>query len=89
MKITSFEWDDANKFHAVRHGVSREEIEETIVHASLIRKGRSGVYLAYGQTLDGRFVLAVFDYKGRGKARPFSARPLTDIEKKRLRRSHL
>ena len=89
MKIASFEWDDANEFHAVRHGVSREEIEEAIVHASLIRKGRSGVYLAYGQTLDGRFVLAIFDYKGRGKARPFSARPLTDIEKKRLRRSHL
>jgi uncharacterized DUF497 family protein len=87
MKITSFEWNEANEFHAIRHGVSREEIEEVIVQASLIRKGRSGVYLAYGQTLDGRFALVVFDYKGRGKARPFSARPLTDIEKKRLRRS--
>lgn len=86
MKITSFEWDDANEFHAVRHGVSRDEIEETIIQAFLSRKGRSGVYLAYGKTLDGRFVLAVFDYKGRGKARPFSARPLTESEKKRLRR---
>jgi uncharacterized DUF497 family protein len=87
MKITSFEWDDANEFHAIRHGVSRDEIEEVIVQAFLIRKGRSGVYLAYGKTFDGRFVLAVFDYKGRGKARPFSARPLTEIEKKRFRRS--
>ena len=87
MKITSFEWDEANEFHAIRHGVNRDEIEEAILHAPLIRKGRSGVYLAYGQTLDGRFVLAVFDYKGRGKARPFSARPLTEIEKKRLRRT--
>ena len=33
-----------------------------------------------------RVILAVFDYKGRGKARPFSARPVTDAEKKRLRR---
>ncbi len=87
MRIASFEWDEVNEFHAVRHGVSREEIEEVIVQAALIRKGRSGVYLAYGQTFDGRFVLAVFDYKGRGKARPFSARPLTSIEKSRLRRS--
>ena len=87
MEITSFEWDDANEFHAIRHGVSREEIEEVIVQASLIRKGRSGVSLAYGQTLDGRFALVVFDYKGRGKARPFSARPMTEIEKRKLRRS--
>ncbi len=87
MEITSFEWDPANEFHAIRHGVSRDEIEEAIVQAFLIRKGRSGVYLAYGKTLDGRFILVVFDYKGRGKARPFSARPLTDGEKKRLRRS--
>jgi uncharacterized DUF497 family protein len=88
MRIASFEWDGANEFHALRHGVSREEIEEAIIHASLIRKARSGAYLAYGQTLDGRFVLVVFDYKGRGKVRPFSARPLTDTEKKRLRRPH-
>jgi uncharacterized DUF497 family protein len=89
MKILSFEWDEANEFHAIRHGVSRDEIEETIVNAFLIRHGQSGVYLAYGKTMDGRFILAIFDYKGKGKARPFSARPLTDAEKKRVRRSHL
>lgn len=87
MKISSFEWDDANELHAIRHGVSRDEIEETIVGAFLIRRGRSGVYLAYGKTLDGRFVLVVFDYKGQGKARPFSARPLTNNEKEQVRRS--
>lgn len=70
----------------MRHGVSHDEIEEVIVNAEIVRKGRSGVYLAYGKTLDGRYVLAVFEYKGNGVARPFSARPLTQKEKKMLRR---
>ena len=86
MKILSFEWNEANEFHAIRHGVSRDETEEPIVNAFLIRQGQSGVYLAYGKTMDGRFILAIFDYEGKGKARPFSARPLTDAEKKRVRR---
>lgn len=86
MKVYSFEWDEDNTFHATRHGVSQEEIEEVIAHARLIRKGRSGAYLAYGQTLDGRYVMAVFQNRGQGIVRPFSARPLTQKEKKILRR---
>lgn len=85
MKAASFEWDEENLSHATRHGVSKEEIEETIVGAALLRRGRSGVTLAYGQTLDGRYVLAVFQYKGRGIVRAFSARPLTRGEKSRLK----
>lgn len=86
MIITSFEWDEYNISHAIRHGISKEEIEETIIYAKLIRKGRSGVYVTYGQTMDGRFVIAFFECKGHGKVRPFSARPMTINEKKRLKR---
>jgi uncharacterized DUF497 family protein len=86
MKLTSFEWDKYNLLHAIRHGISKEEIEETIINAQLIRKGTSGVYIAYGQTMDGRYVIVVFEYKSHGIVRPFSARPMTNGEKKRLRR---
>jgi len=86
MKITSFKWDKDNLLHAIRHGISKEEIEETIINARLIRKGRSGVYIAYGQTMDGRYIIVVFEYKSHGTVRPFSARPMTNGEKKRLRR---
>ena len=86
MRIGTFEWDEGNLLHAVRHGVSQEEIEEVIATASLIRRGRSGVYVAYGQTFDGRYVVALFEYKGGGVVRPFGARPMTTNEKKRFRR---
>lgn len=86
MKIHSFEWDERNDEHATRHGVSIEEIEEVIVDAAVIWKGKSGVYLAYGQTMDGRYALAVFQHKGQGVVRPITARPLTQKEKKMLRR---
>ena len=86
MKVREFEWDEQNLFHAIRHGVSREEIEEVITSPALIRRGRSGVYLAYGQTLDGRYVIAFFEYRGGRVVRPFGARPMTMHEKKRVRR---
>ena len=86
MKLRSFEWDDNNFYHAVRHGISKEEIEEVILGADLIRQGASSVYVAYGRSLDGRYIIAIFQYKGQGIARPFSARPMTNREKKRLRR---
>ncbi len=86
MRVASFEWDEANLAHAVRHGVSQEEMEEVMVSAPMIRKGRSGVYLAYGRTCDGRYVLMVFQHKGHGTVRPFSARPMTRNEKAMLGR---
>lgn len=85
MRIGGFEWDEYNLFHAIRHGISKEEIEEVVANADLIRRGRSGVYIAYGQTFDGRYVLAIFEYKGQGLVRPFSARPMTRNEKKSFR----
>ena len=88
MRVSEFAWDEENLLHAVRHGVSREEIEEVIARAFLIRRGRSGVYLAYGHTFDGRYVIAVFEHKGGGVVRPFGARPMTTNEKKRFRRWH-
>lgn len=86
MNVAGFEWDEINSSHATRHGISQDEIEEAIEGATLVRKGESGVYLAYGQTLDGRFVLVVFQRKERGVIRPFAARPLTRNEKNRLKR---
>lgn len=86
MKVSEFEWDEQNLFHAIRHGVSREEIEEVVTSPVLIRRGRSGVYLTYGQTFDGRYVVAFFEYRGGGVVRPFGARPMTMQEKKRVRR---
>ena len=45
IKIDAVEWDDANEFHATRHGVSISEIEAVLARATVAyrnRKGRSG-----------------------------------------------
>ena len=81
MRIKVFEWDEQNIDHIARHGVNPEEVEEACYNALLIlRKG--GLYLIYGQTYDGRYLLAVCRYRGRGIIRTVTARDMTDNEKK-------
>jgi hypothetical protein len=37
--ITGFVWDDENVTHMARHGVSPEEVEETLAGAPLVLRG--------------------------------------------------
>ena len=82
MRITSFEWDDRNTSHIAEHGVSTDEVEEACDNAPLVRKGRSGLYLAYGQTDAGRYLLTVIRYRGRGGVYVITARNMTERERK-------
>jgi uncharacterized DUF497 family protein len=63
------EWDEANREHATRHGVSVEEITEVLLSNPTIRrnrKGRSGDYFALGTTDGGRKVVVVVAGTRRG-----------------------
>lgn len=56
------EWDDANREHATRHGVTVEEITQALLNAPTVRrnrKGRSGDYYASGMTDGGRAITVV------------------------------
>lgn len=91
MRITGFIWDDedddsGNVAHIARHGVSREEVEESLTDNPLVLRGADGRYLAYGKTADGRLLFVVFVQSGRGMIRPLTARAMTDRERRLYRR---
>jgi uncharacterized DUF497 family protein len=81
-RITSLEWDDANREHIDRHGVTPQEVEEVCFSRPLLMKSRGGTRLAYGQTLAGRYLLVVLRLMDGGVARCITARTMTDKERR-------
>ena len=82
MQIVDFEWDEDNIEHIARHGVNPEEVEDACYDKPYVMKGRNGTYLIYGQTGDGRYLLTVARYKGRGIIRVITARDMNDTERR-------
>ena len=83
--IRQLDWDEINEDHIARHGVSPREIDEMCVSDPLVRRGRRGAYLVYGQTLEGRYVFAVIEPKAVGIGRCVTARDMTNREKHNYR----
>lgn len=81
-RITSLEWDDANREHIDRHGVTPREVEEVCFSRPLLMKSRAGTRLAYGQTLAGRYLLVVLRLMDGGAARCITARTMSDKERR-------
>jgi uncharacterized DUF497 family protein len=71
-----------------QHGVLQEEILQVFMNDPHIEHGEKGkvegedVYVAYGQTDAGRYVIVFFIYKRDRRALPISAR---DMERKERR----
>ena len=81
MKIDSFEWNNKNIEHIAKHGVLPEEAEEIFVGKIFYRKTRENKYLAFGQTVEGRYLLIVFALKRTKTICMITAR---DMDKKEL-----
>jgi uncharacterized DUF497 family protein len=71
------EWDDENRGHATRHGVTVDEITQVLLKEPTMRrnrKGRSGDYYAFGVTDGGRRIVVVVAWDpGRRVVRPITA----------------
>jgi uncharacterized DUF497 family protein len=71
-----------------KHGVSESEVKEVLFsepHIRFAEKGRvkdEHVYVAYGQTESGRYLVIFFIWKGQGSALPISARDMTMAEQR-------
>lgn len=74
MRILDCEWDDWNVEHIRDHEVEPYEVKEVFMNRPLIRKGREGKYLAYGQSDSGRYLTVVFAHRVQGRAYPITAR---------------
>ena len=66
MVISGFDWDDDNVFHIERHQFTSEEVEEVFAGDYKLRPTRQRLYIALGETLDGRLAFVVFRRCPRG-----------------------
>ena len=73
---------------AVKHRITTDEVEEVLFsepHVRLVEKGRvkdEHLYVAYGQTATGRYLVVFFIHKRRSAALPISARDMTHSEQR-------
>ena len=73
---------------ASKHGITTEEVEEVLFSRPFVRfaeKGRvagENLYVAYGQTEAGRYLIVFFIRKPRSAALPISARGMTRSEQR-------
>jgi uncharacterized protein len=84
--ISGFEWDDDNILHIARHQFSPEEVEEVFAGDHKVRRARQKLYIALGETLDGRLALVVFRRLTGGLVRVITARDMDEAERRLFRR---
>ena len=86
MVIAGFDWDDDNILHIARHEFSPEEVEEVFASDHKIRRARQSLYIALGETLDGRLAFVVFRRLTGGLIRVITARDMDAAERRLFRR---
>jgi uncharacterized protein len=73
---------------AEKHAVGTHEIEEVLFSRPHVRRAEKGkvngehLYVAYGQTEAGRYLVVFFIRKARSAALPISAREMTQAERR-------
>jgi uncharacterized DUF497 family protein len=83
MRIADFEWDEGNSQHLVLgQGIEPSEAEEVFVRKPLFRKTKKGHYAAMGPSLGGRYLVLIFEMKGKGIARVITGWDMSDSEKR-------
>ena len=84
-----FRWNRWNEEHIATHGVDPWSAEYVVNHPSrgYPRERGDGKYLAWGQTLSGHYLQVIYTFDPPGVVYVIHARPLTENEKRRLRRA--
>jgi uncharacterized DUF497 family protein len=60
VSVSGFDWDDDNVLHIDRRQFSPDEVEEVFAGDYKVRRTRQKLYIALGETLDGRLAFVVF-----------------------------
>lgn len=56
MRIDDLEWTLERVDPIALHAITSEEVEEVLISAPVFKRGRGGVYEAWGQTQSGRYL---------------------------------
>ena len=86
MKIRNLIWDEWNEEHILKHGVSKEEVEEVCYARHFAIKSGDGKREVWGQTEDGRFILVILAARGYDDYYPISTRDMEDREKSQYKK---
>jgi uncharacterized DUF497 family protein len=84
--ISGFDWDDDNILHIAKHQFPPEEVEEVFAGDYRVRRARQKLYIALGETLDGRLAFVVFRRLTGGLVRVITARDMDEPERRLFRR---
>jgi uncharacterized DUF497 family protein len=84
--ISGFDWDDDTILLIERHQFTPDEVEEVFAGGYNVRRTRQKLYVALGETLDGRLAFVVFCRLSRGLIRVVTARDMEDSERRLFRR---
>jgi uncharacterized DUF497 family protein len=83
-----FRWNDANLSHIGEHSVKPMDAEFVVNHPArgFPRAEADQKFRVWGRTEEGRYMQVVYIFDPPGVIYVIHARPLTDKEKRRLRR---
>jgi uncharacterized DUF497 family protein len=86
-RFRQLHWDEWNIEHLSTHEVIPEEVEEIAFSSrNRIRRGRNkSLYYLFGQSYAGRYLFVVVRDLGKGRAKPITARDMTNSERKLYR----
>jgi hypothetical protein len=82
MRIDDLEWTLERVEHIALHAITPDEVEEVLSSSPVFKRGRGGVYEAWGQTESGRYLLVIFRYLGHNRAWPITTRDMDENEKR-------
>ena len=82
VRVDRLRWDDWNRQHIARHGVSPEEVEDVCRGSCIVRESYKGRLMLIGPNAAGRILVAVLDPEGEGTYYPVSARPASRRERR-------
>lgn len=84
--LPEFDWDEHNEVKLVaHHNVSALEAEQCFANRNTRRRVGDD-YLLLGRTDGGRMLLLIYEQKVDGRVRVYSAREMTDNERRTFRR---
>ncbi|MCA1702069.1 MAG: BrnT family toxin [Actinobacteria bacterium] len=85
--VPEFEWDEHNEEKLLdRHNVSALEAEQCFTNPNT-RRREGDALLLLGVTDDGRMLFLVYEQKEKGVVRVYSARDMTEKERRAYRRN--
>jgi uncharacterized DUF497 family protein len=85
--LPEFEWDEHNEEKLLaNHNVSALEAEQCFANPNSRRRDRDALLLL-GATDGGRLLFLVYEQKSNGVVRVYSAREMTDRERRTYRRN--